>query len=334
MTAVVMALAAAAVAWAPPLDRITPVADQVMLRGELRSSLDGSTFDALTQRDRFPTLPGASGPRLGGLFDPEAGGLRVIEQDSDNHVYRLAADGTVGAACVRAGVPSPCLVPRLQALAFERLVTAAELDASLAGTLGGELLPPPLLSSTATRALGTLGGLAGLLLAAVLGLSLRRARRATTLGQVYVAAAAARRAIRGDATLAAVHQQIEALLVRAEELESARRACLRRLNAINPAALEAKRTQLARAQTPDAAAALAMLATESREADVLALDLASAMAGLERIASALRALPLRTRQHRGTQAVSAGGDPVQALLGELDLRELALLEVGAEPRRG
>ena len=36
---------AVARAWTPPLDRPTPLAGEVLLRGELRSSLDGSRFD-------------------------------------------------------------------------------------------------------------------------------------------------------------------------------------------------------------------------------------------------------------------------------------------------
>src|SRR5215471_7416518 len=107
-----MALAAAE-GFAPSLQRPTPVAADVVLRGELRSSLDGSTFDAVTERDHYPRLAGEAGPRMGGLFDPEAGGLRVVEQDPDRHVYRLAPSGLPGPACLDANLPSPCLVPRL-----------------------------------------------------------------------------------------------------------------------------------------------------------------------------------------------------------------------------
>src|SRR5262249_10392238 len=95
---------AAAALFVPALGRGTPLSGEVVLRGELRSSLDGSTFDAVTQQDQFPVLAGAPAARLGGLFDPGAGGLRVVEQDPARHVYRLAPTGAEGRACEEAGV--------------------------------------------------------------------------------------------------------------------------------------------------------------------------------------------------------------------------------------
>ena len=47
---------------------------------------------------------------------------------------------------------------------------------------------------------------------------------------------------------------------------------------------------------------------------------------MERIASALRTLALRARADRGLRAVAADGDPVDALLGELALRDAAAAE--------
>jgi len=323
---------APALAGAPPLDQPTPVAGEVVLRGELRSSLDGSRFDALTQWDNFPPLAGAVAPRTGGLFDPAAGGLRVIEQDPTRHIYRLAPDSSEGPACRAAGVTSPCLVPRLQLLALERLVTAAEFGATLAGTLDAEVAPvpaPPAGRAGEMRALGWGLG-AGLLAALWLGLGAVRARRGTAIGQVRLAAARARRAMRGDPTLAPARDQIQVLVARAEQLELARRACAGRLARLDPRALAARRAALTSSAAPDAAAALAMLAAEDVQQTELSRDLASAEVGLERIASALRALTLRTRSDRGIRAVAPDGDPVQALLGELDLRDRALQETGGD----
>ena len=72
--------------------------------------------------------------------------------------------------------------------------------------------------------------------------------------------------------------------------------------------------------------ALAALDAEAAEADQVEVDLASAVAGMERIASSLRALVLRARAERGTRAVVAGHDPVEAMRGELALRDDATSE--------
>jgi hypothetical protein len=313
----------------PPLDRVTPLSGEVVVRGELRSSFDGSTFDAVTQRDQFPQLAGEPAPRLGGLFDPGAGGLRVVEQDPGTHVYRLAPTGAAGPACEAAGVASPCLVPRLAALAHERLVTAEAFVATLGGRIEGSPLAPPAppaVSAEAASALGWLAAGAGLLGAAALARHVRRARRASAIGQVRAAAAEARRALRGDATLARAREQIEPLCARAEELDRARSACAARLARLEPARLESRRAAWAGSMSPDAAVALAALDAEAAEADQVAVDLTSAVAGMERIASSLRALVLHARAERGTRAVVAGRDPVEAMRGELALRDDATSE--------
>jgi hypothetical protein len=316
------------------LDRITPLAGEVVLRGELRSSLDGSTFDVVTQRDQFPPMLGERGPRLGGLFDPDAGGLRVVEQDPATHVYRLAPTGRPGPVCEQAGLSSPCLVPRLAELAHERLVTADAFSATLAGHIEAETPAPPVVSAAATSELGWLATCAGLLGAAALARRLRRARRATAIGQVRAAATEARRALKSDATLAGVRQQIDPLLARAEELERARRACAARLARLEPARLISRRAAWSASSAPDAPLALAALDTEAAEANQLAVDLASSVAGIDRIASSLRALVLLARAERGTRAAVAGHDPVEALHGELALRDDATTEAnGALDRK-
>ena len=326
---IAMAAASAAVAAAlvvPPLDRVTPLSGEVVVRGELRSSFDGSTFDAVTQRDQFPRLAGEPAPRLGGVFDPGAGGLRVVEQDPATHVYRLAPTGEAGPACEEAGVASPCLVPRLVALAHERLVTAEAFGATMGGRIEAEALAPPAVSAAAESALGWLAAGAGLLGAAALARHVRRARRASAIGQVRAAAAEARRALRGDATLARARDQIEPLLARAEELDRARGACAARLARLEPARLVSRRAEWAGSTAPDAAVALAALDAEAAEADQVAVDLTSAVAGMERIASSLRALVLHARAERGTRAVVAGRDPVEAMRDELALRDDATSE--------
>jgi hypothetical protein len=269
----------------------------------------------------FAFVSGGPIPILGGVFDPEAGGLRVVEQDLTTHVYRLAPTGARGAACEAAGVPSPCLAPRLATLAHDRLLTTEAFAATLSGRLEAELLPAPLVSPDTASAFGWLAAGAGLLGAAALARARRRARRASAFGQVRAAAAEARRALRGDPTLARARDQIDALVARANDLETARRACVARLRKLEPARLAGRREAWSRSTAPDAAVALAALDAEAAEADQVVADLAGAVAGLEHISSSLRALVLRTRAERGTRALARGRDPVAALRGELDLRE-------------
>ena len=87
-----------------------------------------------------------------------------------------------------------------------------------------------------------------------------------------------------------------------------------------------RRAAWAGSTAPDAAVALAALDAEAAEADQVAADLTSAVAGMERIASSLRALVLRARAERGTRAVVAGHDPVEAMRDELALRDDATSE--------
>ena len=89
---IAMAAASASAAAAlvvPPLDRVTPFSGEVVVRGELRSSFDGSTFDAVTQRDQFPRLAGEPAPRLGGLF--ESGRGRAARRRAGSRDARLPA---------------------------------------------------------------------------------------------------------------------------------------------------------------------------------------------------------------------------------------------------
>jgi hypothetical protein len=326
--ALLVLLAPVAVSITPPLDRVTSLdGGEVVIRGELRSALDGSTFDAVTENDRYPSLGQERATRLGGLFDLRGGGLRVIEQDPGEHVYRLGPATSGGMSCLAAGVPPPCLVPRLDELAHERLVTADELRATLAGRLEALVSPPPappLVSAEERSAISWIAAVAGLLGAGALVRAVRRARRRSAIGQVHAAAGEARRALRGEPTLAAVRERVAALVARAAELERARRACARRLGKLDRARLEARHAAWMQSVSPDAPAALEALAAERAEADQLGADLAATVAGLERIASSLRALALRCRAERGARAVVAGGaDPVEAMLGELAVREAA-----------
>jgi hypothetical protein len=312
-----------------PLDRVTALAldpgASVVVRGLVTTSVDGSAFDAAMQWDGLS--PGASRP--GGLFDLEAGGLRLAVQNPETHEYVLASTGTAGAACAAAGAPSPCLVPRLATLAHERLRTQAELAGTLHGgvELQGVVAAPPAPLPPGIVAMATIALFAAVLAGmALVATAVWRRRARTALGRVRAAAHEALRAVRGDATLDRVRAEVHAMVGRARELDRARAACARRLARIDRAAIDRKRDAFARSSAPDAAEALAWLTAEQAEAERLASDLSSSVAGLQRIESALRVVTLRVREDRGTRARIARHDPVDAAAAELTLRDEARAE--------
>ncbi|HEY8041668.1 MAG TPA: hypothetical protein VIF15_17805 [Polyangiaceae bacterium] len=313
-----------------PLDRVTSLAvdpgARVVVRGLATTSVDGSSFDAAMQWDALS--PGAVRP--GGLFDLEAGGLRVVEQHPERHQYVLTSTGSAGPACLAAHAESPCLVPRLATLAHERLRTQGELASTLTGgvEVEGVLAPPPGSPGAETvSGLTLVAVLFGLALAVGLLLGWARRRARTALGRVRAAARDAMRTLRGgDPTLDRVRVQVRAMVARAKDLEAARRACAQRLRRIDRAALERRREAHARSVAPEAADTLAWLTAECSEASRLESDLSSSILGLQRIESALRVVALRVREHHGTRARVAHGDPVDVAADELHLRDEALSE--------
>jgi hypothetical protein len=265
------------------------------------------------------------------LFDLEAGGLEsepLAERDHRPGVARFRATRRVGSACAAAGIASPCLVPRLSEYAHEQLMTTADFRRTLSGTWTVEILhASPEVVPAAPRASFAAPAVAlGVIAAAAAAMRLRRRKR-TPLGDVYAAALIARKATRGDLTLAVVRTQIDELVARAEMLEAGRIESRGRLAAIDRTGLERKREAWARSPSPDAPDAIEWVTAELAEAARAESDLASSLAGLDRIAAALRVLTLRSRQHRGAQARASTADPVDALASELDRREAALREV-------
>ncbi|MGO9833362.1 MAG: hypothetical protein ACLP1X_04030 [Polyangiaceae bacterium] len=308
------------------LDRVTPLAldpgAHVVMHGIARTSVDGTVFDALAQWDGLST--GAS--RAGGLFDPVAGGLRMTEAHPDRHEYVFESEGTPAPACAAAGVPSPCLVPRLAEIGHERLRTAAELASTLSGAVEVEPALAPALAPATLRAVATVAGVLGAaaVIMALVAISRRLAR--SPMGRVRAAAREAMRATRNDATLQRLRGQVHVLVARAAHLNVARRECARRLRRIDRFGL-AKRTEAcARSAAPEAGDAMTWLTAEHAEAARLEADLAASIVGLERIESALRVVAMRARSHRGTRARARRGDPVDAVAVELDLRDEGLAE--------
>ena len=313
-----------------PLDRVVPLdiglkaGGSVTLTGSVQSSFDGTVFDALVQRSDAPNAK----PYVGGLFDAEAGGLRVVEQHQGTHVYTLAATGAIGRACAAAGVSSPCLATRLPQLAHERLLTQAELARSLSGGVDIDVAATSPSPPEPAKDHGVLGlGIAfAAAFAAIASWRFARARRNEPLGQVYAAARKARRAIRKDPTLAVVGAQIDDMVLRAQRLDEARRACSKKHAGMDLRGIDAKRASWARSGAAEAPEVLEWLTAEAAEAARLRVDISSSMVGLDRIASALRVLALRARDHRGTRARVATHDPVDALASELSIRDEAIAE--------
>jgi len=296
-----------------PLGRVTPLSvdpgARVVLRGTVRTSVDGSVFDALA------------------LFDPAAGGLRLAGQHPDRQEYVLAPTGGPGPACVAAGEPSPCLAPRLAELAHERLRTGAELASTLSGRVELEATAGPAIPPAALRDALTGAVIVGVVAVVVALLAAARRLARSPMGRVRAAAREATRATRGDATLQRLRGQVSVLLARATQLDVARRACLRRLRRIDRAALAKRVEARARSTAPGAADALEWLTAERAEATRLESDVAASLAGLERIESALRVMALRARAHRGVSARTARADPVDTVAAELALRDEGLAEV-------
>jgi hypothetical protein len=307
-----------------PLDRVTALSMDpgtlVGLSGRAITSVDGSSFDASS------------------LFDFAAGGLRVVEQDAAGPTYLLAPTGQVAPGCAIVG-GVPCLVPRLETLAHDRLHTASELASTLSGGIELESHPK---AGAAPAIFGAIA-MAALCLAAAAALVWvasawsRRAAR-TALGRIRSAARRALRAMRGDATLAGARTQILALVERARQVDALRHSCARRLARIDRAALDRRAEACARATVPVAAAARASFTTERDVALQLESDHRSAVVELERIESVLRTAALRIGAAERVQgavrvALRHGeilpGDPAAALVTELDLRDQSIAEADA-----
>jgi hypothetical protein len=320
-----------------PLDRVSALAfdtpGNVRVEGLVSTSIDGSTFDPAFTWDGL--VPGASHAAVaGGLFDAAAGGLRLVEQHVDRHVYVYAPTGELGPGCVLAGVSSPCLVPRLASLAHDRLRTQTELEASLAGSIqvdeAGLIAPEPVRDGGGVLVIGVF--FAGLL---ALGLAIARwllRRAATPLGRVRAAARGALRELRGDGDVsrAPLRAHVRAMVARAVELDAAHRACTHRLRSIDRVSLERRRATVASAPPARAPAeTICWLDQESQETSRLEDDAAAAVLGIQRIESALRVVALRLREHRGVPVRAPRFDPVDAAASELGTRDDAIAETDA-----
>jgi len=275
----------------------------IRVSGVVRTSFDGSAFDAVSTWNAASS--GVDG-HPGGLFDLVAGGLRIVDSRPAEHTYVLSAADAPGAACVAAGVDSPCLVPRLAEIAHARLRSTREIAGTLSGGLVVEPRPPP--APPVGREVWATAGVTVAVVAIGAAAVVARRRARTPLGRVHASARRALRVIRADPTFDGVREKVAALVARATELDAARRACLRRIGALGPARDDVVRAEVARIEGEGATCA----------------------DGIARIETALRVVASRAVG----AAPASEPDPVDVVGAELSLRAEALDEADrAAPRR-
>jgi hypothetical protein len=146
-----------------------PPGGELVLRGSLYSSHDGSRVDATTTT--WPAdAPGGGSIDPGGMYDLEAGGFHLASQDPQAHVVHAVATGVEAPACSLHGVSSPCLLSRLAVQANSRLMQADDWYGSLHGSLAMEVAEPPFYAPALpwTAALWPVARVAGVLFAIAL----------------------------------------------------------------------------------------------------------------------------------------------------------------------
>ncbi|WP_437635128.1 hypothetical protein [Sorangium sp. So ce854] len=158
---------------------------EIVLRGKLVCSTDGSIIDAATTT--WPAgAPGGGSVDSGGLVDFAQGGFHVTSRDPATHEVRAIATGDPAPACALAGVEAPCLPLRLLPLARARLQTAQELTSCLNGGITVEV-PDAVLPPVAPAAVPYVQGAAVLLgigALASIGWVMQRRRARSPLGRL------------------------------------------------------------------------------------------------------------------------------------------------------
>lgn len=289
--------------------------DAVVVEGLVATQHDGVAWDAVSHLEGGVFVPG-------GLYRLDGVGLRVAQHDAATHRTRLVATGDGAPTCALAGLSAPCLVPRLPELAHERLLTTEAFVTTLRGTLAvTELRVPPPPPSWHRYARVTGAALALGVPALVLALLGLARRRRSPLGQVFAAAAEARRVVADDPTMARVGAEIDDLVRRAERLEQAHAGHLRRRARFDRAAVERKLAALGPETEANAETRL-WLRDELAEIDRLDADVGAAAAGLEQIAASLRVIALSGRAARGQRP-----ERLTHVRDELALRDRARAEV-------
>ncbi len=266
--------------------------DTLVMHGHVASDHDGMAWDALTHDDGKEVSEG-------GLYVLDGVGLRVEKHEAARHLTRFIATGEPAPRCAAAGVAPPCLVPRVAALAHERLLTTDAFVATLRGSMVIAEVPAPVPVSFGQRAGRVIGSTLalGLPLAALVLLFIARRRR-SPIGRIHTAARDARAAIRLDPTMARVGAEIDGLVARGQELVDAREVHLARRVRLDRDAVERKLAIWSRRSGAAAEETLEWLRKERAEIDKLDADIASCDEALEQIAASLRVIALSGRARR------------------------------------
>ncbi len=153
---------------ATPVALSARVGDRVVIEGSFHSTLDGSDIDAAHVRDAY-LGNGAPSVRADGMVDWERGGLQLVERDWEHHRAVAVVVAARTPACAAAGLNGPCIVPRLDVLAHERLVPRAVFVSSLRGGVSVSTTRPiPGLSWLKVASIISFSGAGLVLLACVL----------------------------------------------------------------------------------------------------------------------------------------------------------------------
>ncbi|WP_437288112.1 hypothetical protein [Sorangium sp. So ce406] len=255
---------------------------EIVLRGKLVCSTDGSVIDAATTT--WPAgAPGGASVDSGGLVDFAQGGFHVMSRDPATHEVRAIATGDPAPACALAGVEAPCLPLRLVPLARARLQTAQELTSCLNGGITVEV-PDAVLPPVAPAAVPYVQGAAvllGVLGLASIGWVVQRRRARSPLGQLLGLATRTR------AKLRAADPVVAAPLLPA--VEAALGALKQRR--VDAASTEGKRVAelLRRVEVRlDASVEEARADREQQAADELVREIESALEAVEEVGGARR----------------------------------------------
>lgn len=289
--------------------------DSVVVQGLVATQHDGVAWDAVThlEGDKFVA---------GGLYRLDGVGLRLEHHDEARHLTRFVVTGEEAPLCALHGLAAPCLVPRLEELAHERLLTTEGFVATLRGTMAVAEQKAPAPVPAWHRFAKVTGGVLALAVPGLVLLLLGAARRRRTpLGQVYAAAAEARRATRDDPTMERVASEIDGLVARAVDLDRALATHRRRRARLDRAEVERKLARLGPETEANEETRLWLL-DERAEIDRLDADIAATAQGLEQIAASLRVIALSGRARRDERPARLTG-----LRDELALRDRARAEV-------
>lgn len=252
---------------------------EVILRGSLYSSHDGSTLDSAVTA--WPKeAPGGESIDAKGIFELGAGGFHLESRDPTSHEVHLRATGEPAPACSLAGVEAPCLIVRTQVAARARMLTADEFAKTLKGGIEMEVVAPTITQAAAPAfpILGAAAAVGAAIAIALVALRMRKRRNESPVGQLLTVARRVQEKLRSADVVVA------APLGRAVDI------ALRALKAgrVDPTSAEGKRVAavLLRVETQlDTHAAETRAEQEREAADELVREVESALEAAEEAAA-------------------------------------------------